>query len=128
MEGAPFQPVEKDTNFTIAGESFTLRDGLFGLSILNYLPYRNRVFDPVLAFRPYASRSFYFATIKDILKSARTQTPLVYKSAIDVLPTQASVISFSSDGTLFYGLAEETSIGCWNTKKILQPRNLVITP
>lgn len=121
LEGSIFKPTEKDSNFNIAGETFFLDDGLFGLALSPKLHDNSRF----LAFRPLASRSMYLAKIDDILLT-QYYYPLKYFSAIDVLPSQASAMVFSSDGTLFFHLTAETATGCWNTKKNLTPENIVI--
>ena len=121
LEGMPFRPVDQYSTFSIAGESFFQADGLFGLAVSPKLSDNSRY----LAFRPLASRSLYLAKIEDIL-STQYYKPLKYFAAEDVLPSQASAMVFSSDGTLFFHLTAETATGCWNSKKLLIPENIVI--
>ena len=121
LEGMPFRPVDQYSTFSIAGESFFLPDGLFGLAVSPKLSDKSRY----LAFRPLASRSLYLAKIKDILLT-QYYFPLKYFSAEDVLPSQVSTLVFSSDGTLFFHLTAQTATGCWNSKKLLIPENIVI--
>ena len=117
-----FEPIKKNAHFTIAGESFYLADGLFGLALT---PKTEENKERYLVFRPLASKTIYYTRVKDVLNSINYNVPLVYTASYDVLPSQASTLAFSSDSTLFYGACSETAIGCWNFNRPLNKNHLV---
>ena len=120
IEGPIFQPVPQYSYFRIAGESFYLADGVFSLAI-SPRHYDNSRY---LFLRPLASRDLYFAKIEDIILS-KNRIPPRFQYRRNILPSQASTMIFSSDGTLFFSLTTETATGCWNMFKSLIPRNIV---
>ncbi|XP_014229901.1 major royal jelly protein 1-like [Trichogramma pretiosum] len=113
-------------NTTIAGESFTLADGVLGMA----LSPRQSNGDRYLAFRPFASLSVYFANTRELLRpppanslgNDRRYNNVHYLRAIDVLPSQATAMAFSSGNVLFYGLTKEIGIGCYNFHKTIGGR------
>ena len=112
--------MDKLSDFEIAGESFHLADGVFGLALSPILSDNSRF----LYFRPLASKTLYWAKISDIIK-AQNIFSLSYYKAIDVLPSQVSTMAFSRDGTLFFHLTRQTATGCWNFVKPLNPFHVV---
>ena len=122
MEGPYFAPdtKPKSTEVTIAGETFILEDGLFGMALTPKIGNNPQY----LSFRPFASRSLYAATVDDIL-ATNFGRPFHYYNFTDVLPSPATAQAFSSEATLFFGLTEQIAIGCWNQYKNLVPENIV---
>lgn len=105
---------------TIAGETFTLTDGLFGMALSPKIGYHSQY----LIFRPFASRSFYAAKMNDIMQT-KFERPLIYYNLTNVLPSQSTAQAFSSDGILFFGLTSQIAIGCWNQFQDMIPENIV---
>ncbi|KAJ8687624.1 hypothetical protein QAD02_023420 [Eretmocerus hayati] len=122
LENDLFKPEEKYANFTIAGESFYLPDGIFN-QILTPEKFFNG--ERYLYFRPLASRSLYSVPAKDLKLNGNSNSTR-YSGYKDVLSSQATAMVFSSNGTLFYGLTEDIAIGCWNLNKTLKSENLGI--
>ncbi|XP_051172030.1 major royal jelly protein 1-like isoform X1 [Leptopilina boulardi] len=106
---------------TIAGETFTLSDGLFGMALSPDIG-NNPQF---LIFRPFASRSFYAAKVNDIMQT-KVDQPLVYYNFTNVIPSQSTAQAFSSEGTLFFGLTSQIAIACWNQFRDMTPQNIEI--
>ncbi|KAJ8678880.1 hypothetical protein QAD02_014667 [Eretmocerus hayati] len=121
IEADIFRPEIKEGKFTIAGETFSLFDGIFGMALT---PHEYQSGSRYLFFRPVASRSIYAVSTND-LKVDHNDT-LRAIEGINYLPSQATVMAFSSQGTLFYGLTTEISIGCWNMRKQFTQKNFKI--
>ncbi|KAJ8687631.1 hypothetical protein QAD02_023425 [Eretmocerus hayati] len=124
VESPSFSPDAKYSNFSIAGETFNLSDGIFGLALSPERYFKGNRF---LFFRPLASRSIYAVSVSD-LKSSKHRHPdqMRFFGSNDVLSSQATAMTFSNDGILFYGLTEEMAIGCWNLDRTLLSKNLGI--
>ena len=122
LEGPYFSPdpSPQSSRVTIAGETFILEDGLFGMALTPKIGNNPQY----LAFRPFASRNIYAATVDDILATNYGKT-LQYLNFSNVLPSQSTAQAFSSEATLFFGLTEEIAIGCWNQYRDLVPENIV---
>ncbi|KAJ8687795.1 hypothetical protein QAD02_023589 [Eretmocerus hayati] len=117
-----FNPELRNSNYTIAGEKFFLDDGLFGLALTPEQYFHG---NRLLFFRPLASRSIYSVPIDDLKSNNRPEGVRFFGSP-DVLSSQATSMTFSDDGILFYGLTEDLAIGCWNLNRPLRPENLGI--
>ena len=115
LEADVFEPELRNSDFTIAGQTFHLEDGILFMSLspIQY-PGGHRY----LSFRPMASKSLYAADT-EVLKRSYDGRKIKYFKGIDIFPSQVSGQVFSSDGTLFYALTTETALGCWNMKKPL---------
>ncbi|KAJ8682431.1 hypothetical protein QAD02_018223 [Eretmocerus hayati] len=118
-----FDPEENYSNFTIAGEKFTLDDGIFGMALTPQLDNEEGQY---LFFRPLASRSIYGANTRSFDTYHGSGT-LEFFSGRDFLSSQATAMAFSSQGTLFYGLTEEIGIGSWNMEKPFKAEYFEVT-
>ncbi|KAJ8688171.1 hypothetical protein QAD02_023966 [Eretmocerus hayati] len=112
-----FQPEQQNSNFTIAGEKFFLDDGIFGLA-LTPPPYSHK--GPELFFRPLASKSIYAASTYSLNQYHDGDTLELSRAGKNYFPSQATAMSFSSKGILFYGLTEQIGIGCWDSANPFQ--------
>ncbi|XP_051167761.1 major royal jelly protein 1-like [Leptopilina boulardi] len=124
LNGPYFEPEEPSSEFssvTVAGENFSMADGLFGMALSPKIGKNPQQ----LVFRPFSSRSIYAAKVDDILQT-KYDKPLVYSNYSNVLPSQATAQAFSSNGVLFLGLTSEVAIGCWNQFKKMTPQNIEI--
>ncbi|KAJ8687629.1 hypothetical protein QAD02_023423 [Eretmocerus hayati] len=121
FENKLFDPEPQNADITIAGETLHLLEGILGLALTPKEFFNG---DRLLFFKSLASRSIYSVPVRE-LKSTNHQGRIQFYGSIDVLSSQATAMTFSSDGTLFYGLPEDTAIGCWNLKKPFESKNLV---
>lgn len=97
----------KHTKYTIAGESFTLEDGIVGMALSKNTG--------KLYFSPMSSY-----LVGEVLTRQLTQSKgndLIVAWSNDIVDTQLSAKAISKDGILFYGRVGDTSIGCWNENK-----------
>lgn len=118
-----FYPDPFASNFTLHGTSFQWADGIFGLALT---PTRF-LEDRLLFFHSLSSyREFYVPT--SVLQDPKR----VNSSASDFnlvgdsrgLSGQSSASAIDENGVMFYGLVSRDSIGCWDTKKPYEERNL----
>ncbi|XP_033223837.1 major royal jelly protein 1-like, partial [Belonocnema kinseyi] len=123
LEGPYFAPdaKPKSAQVTILGDTFTLSDGLFGMALTPKIGNNPQY----LAFRPFASRNLYAATVDNIL-ATNFGEKLHYYNFTDVFPSQTTAQAFSSEATLFFGITEQIAIGCWNQYRNLVPENIKI--
>ncbi|CAK9798069.1 Major royal jelly protein 2 [Anthophora quadrimaculata] len=106
----------KATNYTIEGQSFELQDGPVGMALSTWTG--------MLYFSPMSSRNLVAVSSQGITlpESGIAQ----FRSYNDILTTQASAKAISKTGALFFGLVNNTSIGCWNEFKSLNRNNIDI--
>ncbi|CAK9802743.1 Major royal jelly protein 2 [Anthophora plagiata] len=106
----------KATTYTIEGESFELQDGPVGMALSTCTG--------MLYLSPMSSHNLVAVNSQAITlpESGIAQ----FKSYNDILTTQASAKAISKTGTLFFGLVNDTSIGCWNEFKPLTRNNIDI--
>lgn len=121
IEDESFQPEDENSNYTIAGESFNLPDGLFGLALSPKLKNTRK---RSLAFRPLASRTLNFAETSAISRATQGE-PFDFTAKKDILPSQASVLAFSCRGALLAALTSNTAIACWNFNEEVTSENMV---
>ncbi|XP_074115399.1 major royal jelly protein 8-like isoform X2 [Cotesia typhae] len=112
-----FYPYPEYATFTIAGESFDLMDGIFGLAL------------GPLAIN--GDRMLYFHSLASVIESY-VPTSIIRDSSLFLNHPDNAASAFQSfrlrrssqsgpqamtnDGILFYGLMGDTAIGCWNSK------------
>ncbi|XP_034933720.1 protein yellow-like [Chelonus insularis] len=119
IENNLFYPYPDYGSFTIAGESFNLMDGIFGLAL-----------GPLTG---YGDRMLYFHSLASVVES-QVRTSIIRNSslfenydndyAVSRLfssfrkgrSSQAGAQAMDKYGVLFYGLMSDTAIGCWNSK------------
>ncbi|XP_011298960.1 major royal jelly protein 3 [Fopius arisanus] len=116
-----------NTTFTIAGQSFEMPDGLFGLAL-----------SPIL---PNGDRILYFHSLASIVESwvltsvIRDPYPFNYNpramarffhSFRKTRPSQSGAQAMDKNGVLFYGLMSEIALGCWNWRNEFGGDNLSI--
>jgi len=117
-----FNPDPSASDFSIAGENFTLPDGLFGLALTPKTgSYSRRLF-----FRPLASLQQYSSSVDDLHRSRTSNNRFRYTSSEYRLPSQVAAQAFSKDGILFFGLTTEIAIACWNRHTPLDEKHVVI--
>ncbi|CAB0041421.1 unnamed protein product [Trichogramma brassicae] len=120
IEGDVFQPEPQNSQYSIAGESFYLADGILGMSISPW----TKLGDRFLAFKPLASKSMYLTTTKEIQNNFNNPQNIQYIRGRYVLPSQASAMAFSSTGVLFFGMTREIGVGCYNIENPLVSQNM----
>lgn len=104
----------KATTYTINGRSFTLQDGPVGMAL-----------SPIsqnLYYSPMSSFDLNVLSTRPI--NGPGSSNLRFSEHKDILWTQASAKAMSDSGILFFGLVNNTSIGCWNELKSLKKRNI----
>nr|XP_033183503.1 uncharacterized protein LOC117153503 [Bombus vancouverensis nearcticus] len=101
-------------NYTIEGTSFQLRDGIVGMAIS---PLTNNLY-----FSPMSSHNLDHADTYQLMLVQGDQVQ--YRVAEDILWTQASAKAVSRSGAVFFGLVNDTSIGCWNEFRSLNRENI----
>ena len=119
LDSPLFRIEKKNSHYEIAGEGFDMEDGLFGLALSPNMQPNGRL----LVFRPLASKSIYAAYTADLKNSLNGEKMW---TGPDFLPSQATTMAFSADGTLFYALTGQTAIGCWHLSKPWSLENFVI--
>ncbi|XP_043784675.1 major royal jelly protein 2-like [Apis laboriosa] len=82
------------TEFTIASESFILQDGIFGIAVS---PVTNNLY-----YSPLSSRSL----------------------VEDIYNTQLSAKAVSKNGVVFFGLVNNSALGCLNEHQPIQRQNI----
>ncbi|XP_012269313.2 major royal jelly protein 1-like [Athalia rosae] len=122
LEMEVFKAETSKATLTIAGESFYLADGIFGLAVPNGLGSNPRR----LYFRPLASLNEYSIELKDLHRSLHSEKDVPYLKYNYTFPSQAASQAASRDGILFFGLTSQTAIACWNTRTPMNERNVDI--
>lgn len=121
LEAQVFEPIKQYARVSIAGVNFELEDSLMGMAVTPSI-FKNEGRD--LIFRPFSSRAVYTADTRVLARSIYGNT-IKYKSSLDMLPSQATAMGISSQGTLFFGLTQEIAIGCWNRYRTMSKDNVV---
>ncbi|XP_046141658.1 major royal jelly protein 1-like isoform X1 [Osmia bicornis bicornis] len=104
----------KATVFTIQKESFTLQDGPVGMALS---PFSGNIY-----YSPMSSFNLDIVNTRSIIESGGTGA--WFKEYKNILWTQSSAKAMSDTGTLFFGLVNNTSIGCWNEYRQLRRSNI----
>ena len=116
-EHPTFRPDPSATNFYVGDAHIDFHQGgVMGLS-LSPVVYENE--HPMLYYRPLSSHALYIVNPHELKSGGRN---LHVSGGHNLLLGHSQAIGqvFSSDGTLFLGLASEFSIGCWNRYKPLK--------
>ncbi|XP_003695161.3 major royal jelly protein 2 isoform X2 [Apis florea] len=103
------------TKMTIEGESFTMQDGIYGMALS---PVTNNLY-----YSPLSSRSLYYVNTKPFLKSQYGGNNVQYKGVQDIFNTQSTAKAVSKNGILFFGLVNNTAVGCLNEHQPIQKEN-----
>ncbi|XP_063230613.1 protein yellow-like [Bacillus rossius redtenbacheri] len=120
-----FQPSPPATHFTVAGESFTLQDGLFGLALGPVVRGdRTLYFHSLASYREVWVRTSLlrnqslFAANTSAAAGLFTQSPGERSS-------QTAATAMSRRGVLFFSPLANTSLNCWNSRLPYTSSNLV---
>ncbi|XP_063993882.1 major royal jelly protein 1-like [Diachasmimorpha longicaudata] len=120
-----FHPYPNHGTFTIAGQSFDLMDGIFGLAL-----------GPVLW---NGDRTLYFHSLASVVEGWVSTSVVRNASAFRNDPgamarsfhsfqktrtSQAGAQAMDRNGVLFYGLMTEVALGCWNQRVEFGGENL----
>ncbi|XP_031623118.1 major royal jelly protein 2-like [Contarinia nasturtii] len=120
-----FYPNPQFGTHTVAGESFELMDGTFGLALSPPSPND-------------ANRNLYFHTLAsntensvrlDVINNATAwdsnadNSPRSFQE-IGYRPSQATAQAMDSNGNLFYGLETPSAIQCWDSRKPFTRENI----
>uniref|UniRef100_V9I606 Major royal jelly protein 7 n=1 Tax=Apis cerana TaxID=7461 RepID=V9I606_APICE len=100
---------------TIEGESFTTQNGISGMALS---PLTNNLY-----YSPLASRDLYYVNTKPFMKSEYGENNVQYKGVQNIFNTQSTAKAVSKNGVLFFGLVNNTAVGCWNEHQTLQREN-----
>lgn len=111
----------KAIDFTSGFNAVKFPGTLLGLALSNKLYPQDT---KSLYFRPLASFSL-MSTPADHLQCNSNENLTKIDKNIDVLPSQAIAMAFSSQNTLFFGRTNENAIGCWNKYQPLITQNVV---
>ncbi|XP_014207781.1 major royal jelly protein 2-like [Copidosoma floridanum] len=98
------------------------KNGILGLAISPQVYPTDPKF---LYYRPLSSKGLFAANINELERSFHGEN-VNYFGDKELLPSQAVAMAFSSNGTLFFGLTKESSIGCYNQYKKLVRGNIGI--
>ncbi|XP_015515009.2 major royal jelly protein 2 [Neodiprion lecontei] len=110
------------TTFSIAGDNFTLADGMFGLALSPRHPLQPRS----LFFRPLASLKEYSYAVHDLHRLMFGFDSVNYITSNYEFPSQVTAQAFSREGILFLGLTREIAIACWNMNHPMDDEHVVI--
>ena len=108
-----FRPEENRWQTEIAGEYFSMPDGIIGMALT---PKINPKDSRYLLYRPYASHSLYATKTSELATSREGMLKIPFKFAKDVFPSQVSVFTSSEKGVVFFGVTREIAIACWNIR------------
>lgn len=104
------------SELAVAGESFTVHDGIFGMALS---PVTNNLY-----YSPLTSHSLYYVNMEPFMKSQYEENNIEYEGIQDIFNTQSSAKVMSKNGVLFFGLVNNSAIGCWNEHQPLQRQNM----
>ncbi|XP_008543960.1 protein yellow [Microplitis demolitor] len=112
-----FYPYPEYGRFTIAGESFDLMDGIFGMTLGPLATTGDRI----LYFHSLASVVESYVPTSIIRNSTLFlndpgNEPDSFKPFPQRRSTQSGPEAMNNDGILFYGSMSDTAIRCWNSK------------
>lgn len=114
MENKRFYPNPDYGSDTIAGETFELMDGVFGLSVTPPGGDDNTI--RYLYFRSVASISLNRVALSVLLNAVENDTP--DSSEFVALGTQryhSNSHAMDENGNLYFGLNEPVALGCWDS-------------
>ncbi|XP_043784699.1 major royal jelly protein 5-like [Apis laboriosa] len=104
------------SELTVAGESFTVHDGIFGMALS---PVTNNLY-----YSPLTSHSLYYVNTEPFMKSQYEENNIQYEGMQNIFNTQSSAKVMSKNGVLFFGLVNNSALGCWNEHQSLQRQNM----
>ena len=110
-----YDPQLSSTTYTIEGQSFTLEDGPVGMALS---PMTQKLY-----FSPMSSYNMGSIETDAVITAQNNDLP--FKEYRNVLPTQSSAKAMTNEGTLFLGLVNNTSIGCWHEFMPLEEKYIV---
>ncbi|XP_060521668.1 major royal jelly protein 3-like isoform X2 [Cylas formicarius] len=110
--------------YNIAGESFELMDGIFGLGLS---PYRSGE-DRKLFYHALASPTenwIYTSHLRNYsIFANNSQSPSqIFHTYSGQRKTQSAAEAIDSNGIMFFGLLSDTQIACWNIEIEYHPKN-----
>ena len=126
MKNKLFSPSPSHRTHTIAGESFDLMDGIFGMALAKRSDYDDN--NRSLYFHAYTSDTENKVSI-NILNNASMwlQNDSASPTSFTILGKRSSpsaAEAIDSNGNLFFGLDSPSVIACWNTGKVLNKNNV----
>ena len=121
-----FSPNPNFSRFTIAGESFDLMDGIFGLALSK----QNGYAEKYLYFHALASRDENRVPLR-VLDNESLWKNKVNSNPNDFMTiggrgTQSAAQAFDSNGNLYFGLMSPIAIACWDSDLPYNPQNIKI--
>ncbi|KAF4524748.1 hypothetical protein B566_EDAN013817 [Ephemera danica] len=118
FEDESLTPDQNQATYNIAGESFTLADGVVGMTISNLGPQR------MLFYHPLARRTI-FALPVDALKNPQTsRLPVI---SIGEKTSQGAGMISDAQGEIYFSPLTETAVASWNPNTGMQ-RILAVDP
>ncbi|XP_043784588.1 major royal jelly protein 3-like [Apis laboriosa] len=100
------------TKLTVAGESFTVQNGICGIALS---PVTNNLY-----YSPLASHGLYYVNTEQFRKPQYGENNAQYEGSQNILGTQSFAKVVSRNGVLFYGLVGNSGLGCVNEHQVLQ--------
>lgn len=121
-----FEPNPSHRTHTIAGESFDLMDGIFGMALPKRCDYNDD--NRSLYFHAYASDTENKVSISDLNNASLWfQNDSASPKSFTILGKRSSpsaAEAIDSNGNLFFGLDSPSVIACWNTGSKLNKNNV----
>ncbi|KAF4528023.1 hypothetical protein B566_EDAN002206 [Ephemera danica] len=114
-------PSPEAGTFTVNRQSFEFMDGVLGLALspINNQRERTLYYHSMSSFREFWVRT-------SVLRNSTeaTNNPRAYFGTTDTRSSQAAGSSMDQNGVLFFGLVVNNAVGCWNTRKPFNQRNI----
>ncbi|CAO1422210.1 unnamed protein product [Diamesa serratosioi] len=121
-----FSPSPAHSTHTIAGESFELMDGLFGMALPKRCDYDDD--NRSLYFHAYASDTEHKVSLNVLNNpSLWLQNDAASPSSFITLGKRSSpsaAEAIDSNGNLFFGMDSPSVIACWNTANVFNKNNV----
>lgn len=121
-----FSPNTNNARFTIAGESFDLMDGVFGLALTKNKANPNRF----LYFHSLASLEENIVPLRVLdnenLWKSRTNSNTNDFKTIGGRGTQTAAQAFDRNGNLYFGLINPIALACWDSDTPYNRQNIKI--
>nr|AAV90959.1 major royal jelly protein 3 [Apis mellifera carnica] len=100
------------TKLTVAGESFTVKNGICGIALS---PVTNNLY-----YSPLSSHGLYYVDTEQFRDPQYEENNVQYEGSQDILNTQSFGKVVSKNGVLFLGLVGNSGIACVNEHQVLQ--------
>lgn len=124
-----FFPTPTYGTYTIAGESFDLMDGVFGVTVSKKRGFSDRS-ERYLYFHSLASMEENRVPLRIIDNESLWQNITDSNTndfkSIGVRGTQSTSETFDMNGNLFFGLVNPIAIACWDSDMPYNPRNIKV--